>query len=59
VDSIELYRKALEEKISIAPGPIFSAKQKYQNFIRLSCGQPWSNRLEQTLIVLGRLVGKA
>jgi DNA-binding transcriptional MocR family regulator len=59
VDSIELYRKALEEKISVAPGPIFSAKQKYQNFIRLSCGQPWSDRLEQALVTLGRLAGKA
>jgi DNA-binding transcriptional MocR family regulator len=58
VDSIELYRKALEKRISIAPGPIFSAKQKYQNFIRLSCGQPWSERLEQAIITLGRLAGK-
>ena len=59
VDSLELYRKALEKKISIAPGPIFSAKQKYQHFIRLSCGQPWSERLEHALITLGRLAGKA
>lgn len=58
LDSLELYRKALREKISIAPGPIFSAKQKYQNFIRLSCGQPWSERLEQALMTLGRLAGK-
>lgn len=58
VDSLELYRKALEKKISIAPGPIFSAKQKYQNFIRLSCGQPWSDKLEQALVTLGRLAGK-
>lgn len=59
VDSLELYREALEKRISIAPGPIFSAKQKYQNFIRLSCGQPWSDKLEQALITLGRLAGKA
>jgi DNA-binding transcriptional MocR family regulator len=58
VDALELYREALEKKISIAPGPIFSAKQKYPNFIRLSCGQPWSDRLEQALITLGRLAGK-
>jgi len=58
VDSLELYRKALEKKISIAPGPIFSAKQKYQNFIRLSCGQAWSDSLEQALKTLGRLAGK-
>ena len=40
VDSLELFRRALAEKISIAPGPIFSPKQKFQNFIRLSCGAP-------------------
>jgi len=56
---IEDAREALEKKISIAPGPIFSAKQKYQNFIRLSCGQPWSDKLEQALVTLGRLAGKA
>jgi DNA-binding transcriptional MocR family regulator len=59
IDSLELYRKALQEKISIIPGPVFSAKQKYQNFIRLSCGQPWSERFGQALIAVGRLAGKA
>jgi DNA-binding transcriptional MocR family regulator len=59
VDAIELYFNALENRISIAPGPIFSAKQKYPNFIRLSCGQPWSDKLEEALITLGRLAGKA
>jgi DNA-binding transcriptional MocR family regulator len=59
IDAIELYHRALEQRISIAPGPIFSAKQKYPNFIRLSCGQPWSDRLEQALAALGRLAGKA
>lgn len=58
VDSLELHRRALEEKISIAPGPLFSAKQKYLNFMRLSCGDPWSGRLEQALITLGRLAGQ-
>jgi len=55
VDALKLYRKALAEKISIVPGPIFSAKQRYQNFIRLSCGHPWSVELEQALARLGRL----
>jgi DNA-binding transcriptional MocR family regulator len=58
VNSLELHRKALREKIGIIPGPIFSAKQRYQNFIRLSCGLPWSDKLEQALINLGRLAGK-
>ncbi|MBW4567183.1 MAG: PLP-dependent aminotransferase family protein [Tolypothrix carrinoi HA7290-LM1] len=56
VDSLELQRLALAERISIVPGPIFSAEDKYRNFIRLNCGYPWSPILEQGLITLGRLV---
>lgn len=50
-DSLELHRKALKAKISIAPGPIFSAKQRYKNFMRLSCGQVWSEKLEGAMIL--------
>lgn len=58
VNSLEFHRRALRERISIIPGSVFSAKQKYQNFIRLSCGLPWSNSVERALITLGRLAGK-
>jgi DNA-binding transcriptional MocR family regulator len=56
VDALELHRRALAKKISVAPGPLFSAKQKYRHFIRLSCALPWNDRLEQALATLGRLV---
>jgi DNA-binding transcriptional MocR family regulator len=52
VDSLELHRKALQAKISIAPGPIFSAKQRYENFIRISCGQVWSEKVETAIRTL-------
>ncbi|HKY06918.1 MAG TPA: PLP-dependent aminotransferase family protein [Candidatus Binatia bacterium] len=55
VDSIELHRRALERKISIAPGPIFSPKQRYKNFIRLSCGLPWSEKIDRAVRELGDL----
>ena len=55
VDSLELHRRALEQKISIAPGPIFSAKQKYKNFIRLSCGLPWTEKIDRAVATLGEL----
>jgi DNA-binding transcriptional MocR family regulator len=58
VDSLDLHRRALQEKISIAPGPIFSAKQRYKNFIRLSCGQSWSEKIENAVRTLGSLVGQ-
>ncbi len=54
-DSTELYRRAFALDISVAPGPLFSAKGKYRDFIRLNCAQPWSERLEQALLTLGRL----
>ncbi|MGH7493083.1 MAG: hypothetical protein ACREOO_11885 [bacterium] len=56
MNAMRLYLKALDAKISIVPGPVFSAKQRYQNFIRISCGHPWSVELEQALATLRRLV---
>lgn len=58
VDSLELHRRAMTQKISIAPGPIFSAKQRYKNFIRLSCGLPWSDRIESAVQTLAELIRK-
>jgi DNA-binding transcriptional MocR family regulator len=54
-NSLDIFHKALERGISTAPGPIFSASQKYGNFIRLNCAQPWDERLEAAIIRLGKL----
>jgi DNA-binding transcriptional MocR family regulator len=56
IDTLELYRQALHEKISIAPGPIFSATRKYSNCIRLNCCNPWSNEIEDAVIRLGKMM---
>ncbi|MEW6156295.1 MAG: PLP-dependent aminotransferase family protein [Verrucomicrobiota bacterium] len=56
LDSLELYRRALAHHISIAPGPIFSAKRKFRNCLRLSCGIPWSEKIETALQRLGTLM---
>lgn len=58
VDSLELYYRALERNISIVPGPLFSPKRLYRNFIRLNCGFPWNERLERALITLGQIAAK-
>jgi len=54
-DALVIFDKALAKGISIAPGPIFSASQKYTNFIRINCAQPWDERLESAIIFLGKL----
>jgi DNA-binding transcriptional MocR family regulator len=55
VDSLELYKKALEAKIAIVPGRLFSATMRYQNFIRLNAAN-WSYDAEQAVERLGALI---
>ncbi|MBI3898309.1 MAG: PLP-dependent aminotransferase family protein [Gammaproteobacteria bacterium] len=55
VNGLELYKRALDRGISVAPGALFSAKQKYKNFIRLTFALSWNDRVEQGLFALGHL----
>lgn len=55
IDSLVLRERALDKGVSIAPGTLFSAKQKYRNFIRLMFALPWNEQVEQALVTVGRL----
>lgn len=55
VRALELHQKALKEKISIIPGPLFSATGKYQNCVRINCGNPWEPRIEKSLLRIAAL----
>lgn len=54
-DGLALAHQLLKHRISVAPGRLFSANQKYHNCIRLNCAQPWSADLDRALITIGRL----
>lgn len=56
VDSIRLAEQALAEKISIGPGPVFSAADDFRNYIRLNCAVAWTARARQAVRRLGGLV---
>jgi len=58
VDAMKLFREAIESGISLAPGPIFSASQGFRNFIRLNCGHPWTDRMDQAVATIGRLAAR-
>lgn len=58
VDTIKLYRQAQERSISIVPGPVFSPRLAFRNCIRLNCGSPWDERLENAIQVLGQLAAQ-
>jgi len=55
VSAVDLHARALERSISVAPGPIFSAKQRFSNYLRISCGLPWDSRVENAIATLGHL----
>jgi DNA-binding transcriptional MocR family regulator len=54
-DALELFRRARDERISIAPGPMFTTTKRYRNCIRVGCGHLWSSKLEMGLMRLGQL----
>jgi len=56
VNSIELFKRAREAGISIAPGPLFSSDNSFQNYIRINCGYPMDSRIEGAIATLGKLV---
>ncbi len=53
VNAEKLFDDALAEGISTAPGNIFAPCHRYHNFLRLSFGHPWSDRIEQSIKWLG------
>ncbi|AZT83309.1 PLP-dependent aminotransferase family protein [Marinobacter sp. NP-4(2019)] len=51
----DVYRRAREENINVAPGLIFSTADKYNNCLRLNSANPWSERIEGAVRRLGEL----
>jgi len=56
VDAEQLFDAAIAAGISIAPGRIFSPSKRYSNFVRLSFGHPWTDRIEDAVRWLGKRV---
>ncbi|MGV7107130.1 aminotransferase-like domain-containing protein [Flavobacterium sp. U410] len=55
IDTAELYDRAIRQKISIAPGRMFSLQNQFNNCMRLSYGQKWSEQIEEKLQQLGTI----
>ncbi len=55
-DAQRLFNTALDNGIGIAPGPLFSSNGGYGDYLRLTCGLPWDERLAQGMVGLGKLV---
>ncbi len=59
VKALDIHRQALAQRISVAPGPIFSAQRGFGHCLRLNYGHAWDARTEAAVATLGRLVTQA
>jgi DNA-binding transcriptional MocR family regulator len=57
-DAISLARKAMKEKISIAPGVLFSSRQHYRNHFRLNCAFKCDEIVVKAICRLGKLADR-
>ncbi len=55
IDTQELYQLAMKQRISIAPGAMFSMQDRYHHCMRLSYGMPWTAALDEALKKLGNM----
>lgn len=58
INALELQRLALENKIGICPGNIFTTSDKYNNFIRVNYGPLWNVKLDQYLKKLADIINQ-
>lgn len=54
-NALALHQQALAQRISTAPGLLFSADQRFQHHLRLNTGHPDDERIDVALRTLGEL----
>lgn len=55
IDTLALYREALEHGITVGPGYMFSVSNRYRNFIRLNYSSAWTQAIEEAVVTVGRI----
>ncbi len=56
INAFRLFQQAIKQNISIAPGQIFSTDGRFSNFMRLSFGAPFDEKIENSLKIIGNLI---
>jgi DNA-binding transcriptional MocR family regulator len=56
VNAVDVYRLALRQGITVAPGPVFSSGRRVRQGLRLNFAQDLSPRRDAALATLGRIV---
>lgn len=58
IDSLKLYRLASGKGVSVAPGPMFSARREYGNCLRLNYGYASVPQIREGVRTIARLIGR-
>ena len=56
LSSKKIFEAALARQILISPGLLFSNSPRFDHFIRLNCGMPFSDEVKQAYIDLGSII---
>jgi DNA-binding transcriptional MocR family regulator len=56
-DAIDIFHRARERGVSVAPGPIFSARREFSRCLRLNFGYPWTPEIHRGVQLLGEVIG--
>jgi len=54
--SMALFHEALKVGIQISPGDIFSNAKRFNHFVRIGCGAPYSPLIDEALATLGNIL---
>ena len=56
IDSLKLFQKAIARNIAVLPGIMCATGDTFANFIRISCGMPFTDTIDQGLKSLAGIV---
>src|SRR5690606_28683122 len=52
----DMFELGLKEGIRIIPGSMFSSTGRFDHFVRISCGEPFTPKLEQAVQTLAAMI---
>jgi DNA-binding transcriptional MocR family regulator len=58
IDAFRFQQIAFKNEINFAPGPLFSSRGGYKNYIRISCNNAINNKIEHAIKKLGSIAGE-
>lgn len=56
IDSLELFRRALKSKVAVMPGIMCASGDAFNHCLRICCGIPYDDRIEQGIKTLGGII---